>query len=264
MRGFGDYLRLMAAYVRLNLAAQLEYRAAFLSQVIAMFINDGVWVVFWVVFFSRFPVLRGWTVQDVITVWAITAAGFGLAFGLFGNAQELARLIMRGQLDVWMLYPRRVLPHLLPGKMQTTAWGDMLFGFIVYILFVHPTPAQLLLFCALTLAVMMLFVGFGILTGSLTFFIGNGVALAEQWQIALITFSTYPGIIFDGAIRLILFTVIPAIFVSYFPIEALRTLSLGAALIAVAGSLAVLVVGVLVFYVGLRRYESGNLMEMRG
>ena len=59
-------------------------------------------------------------------------------------------------------------------------------------------------------------------------------------------------------------TLIPAAFVTYLPIEALRTLSLGHAGLALLGSLAVLAAGVLLFYTGLRRYESGNLMEMRG
>jgi ABC-type uncharacterized transport system permease subunit len=80
-----NYASLVAAYTRLNLNAQLEYRAAFISQVIAMFINDGVWVAFWALFFTRFPVIKGWTIYDVITIWAITAAGFGLAHAVFGT-----------------------------------------------------------------------------------------------------------------------------------------------------------------------------------
>ncbi|MBX3085815.1 MAG: ABC-2 family transporter protein [Anaerolineae bacterium] len=264
MRSITDLVRLLAAYVRLNLAAQLEYRGAFLSQVIAMFINDGIWVIFWVVFFDRFPVLRGWTREDVITVWAITAAGFGLAFAMFGNSLWLATFITQGQLDTWLLYPRPVLPHLLVSKMLASAWGDALFGFFTYILFVHPSIVQLFMFICLTLSVAMLFVGFCILVSSFGFFLGNAVALLDQGVNALITFSTYPAVIFDGGVKLILFTLIPAAFVSYLPVEALRQLSPGIALLSTMGAVGVLSVGVLVFYRGLRRYESGNLMEMRG
>src|SRR5438874_6495276 len=120
-----NYAALVAAYTRFNLSAQLEYRGAFISQVLAMFMNDGVWVAFWALFFNRFPVLRGWNVNDVITVWALTASGFGLAFAIFGNALPLANLIAQGQLDVWMLYPRTLLSHLLLGRMHATAWGDL-------------------------------------------------------------------------------------------------------------------------------------------
>ncbi len=259
-----NFIGLIAAYVRLNLNAQLEYRAAFISQVFAMFINDGVWVAFWALFFTRFPVLRGWNVNDVLTVWAVTASGFGIGYAIFGNALGLAHLIAQGQLDVWMLYPRAVLPHILVSRMHTTAWGDLSFGYAVYLLFIRPDLPHLLMFVGLTLSVAMLFVGFSVFTGSLGFYLGNTVELSDQWFNATLHFSTYPGIIFEGLVRILLYTLIPAGFISYLPIEALRQLSLGNAALSVLGSACVLSIGVVFFYRGLRRYESGNLMEMRG
>jgi ABC-2 type transport system permease protein len=259
-----NYLGLAAAYTRLNLRAQMEYRGAFISQVVAMFLNDAVWVVFWSLFFTRFPVLRGWNGADVITVWAIAAAGFGLAHAIYGNALNLAGLIAQGQLDVWMLYPRVLLSHLLLGRMNATAWGDALFGYVVYIAFVRPDLAHFVLFVGLSLSVALLFVGFSVLSGSLGFFLGNSSSLAEQWRAAMITFSTYPAILFEGGVKVLLYTLIPAGFVTYLPITALRELSLVDAALAVAGALGVLAAGVAVFAIGLRRYESGNLMEMRG
>ena len=259
-----NYIGLAAAYTRLNLNAQLEYRGAFLSQVVAMFLNDAVWVVFWALFFTRFPVLRGWNVNDVITVWAIAAAGFGLAYAIFGNGLQLASLIAQGQLDVWMLYPRALLPHMLLGRMTATAWGDALFGYVVYIGFVRPDLTHFLLFVGLSLSVALLFVGFSVLSGSLSFFMGNSAGLTEQWRFAMLTFSTYPAILFEGGVKVLLYTLIPAGFITYLPIQALRELSLVHAALALLGALGVLAAGVGVFYYGLRRYESGNLMEMRG
>lgn len=259
-----SFLRLAAAYVRLNFSAQLEYRGAFLSQVIAMFINDCVWLAFWSLFFTRFPALRGWTINDVITMWGVVAAGFGIAHGICGNGLLLPTIIARGQLESWMLYPRALLPHVLLGKMNATCWGDTIFGFAAYLILVRPDLPHLALFCLLTFSAALLFIGFSIMTGSLSFFMGNSEGLAEQWRYALITFSTYPSTLFDGAAKLILFTLIPAAFVCQFPIEALRTMSLWPALAALAGSLAVLLIGTALFYWGLSRYESGNLMEMRG
>ena len=259
-----SYARLMLSYIKINFNSQLEYRGAFLSQSLAMFINNAVWVVFWVLFFNKFPVLKGWDVKDVITLWAISASGFGIAHSVCGNALPLAGLIARGQLDAWMLYPRALLSHLLLGKMIATAVGDAVFGFVVYILFVRPDAVHLALFTVLTLAVALLFVGFSVLSGSLSFYVGNAEGLAEQWRFAMITFSTYPATLFDGTVMLLLYTLIPAGFVSYLPVQALRSLSLTDALLTLAGAVALMMVGTAVFYHGLRRYESGNLMEMRG
>ena len=259
-----DYGRLVGAYTRANLNAQLEYRGAFISEALAMFINDGSWVAFWILFFQRFRVLNGWTLTDVLTVWAITTAGFGIAHALMGNAWHLASVVVNGQLDLWMLYPRAVLSHLILGRTIATAWGDAAFGYVIYVALVRPDAAHFTLFVILSLSVAIVFVGFSVVSGSLAFFIGNAITLSEQWRFALITFSTYPENLFTGLTRILLFTAIPAAFVSYLPVEALRTLSLRAVVFSLLGSLTVAAAGAALFYLGLRRYESGNLLSMNG
>jgi ABC-2 type transport system permease protein len=229
-----------------------------------MFLNNVLWLVFWVYFFRIFPSVPSWTTNDVITLWTIASTGWGLAFVIFGNCRLLASIIAKGELDSWMLYPRHLLSHLILGKMKASAFGDMIFGFLVYILFVKPDLAHMLLFTILTVSIAILFTAFSILVGSLSFFLGNAESLATHCEIAMITFSTYPSPLFEGRVRLLLCTLIPALFVSYYPIEALRTLSLDNTLYAITGSLALLLIAVIVFYWGLKRYESGNLTAMRG
>jgi ABC-2 type transport system permease protein len=263
-RSFIDYLKLAAAYVRFNFRAQLEYRGAFFSQVAAMFLNDGVWVVFWVLFFQRFPVVHGWQLTDVVTLWAVLTAGFGLGFGLAGNALYMASNIAQGEVDVWLLQPRAVLPHMILGRSAPSAWGDALFGYVVYLGFVRPDWPRTVVFLLLSLTVAVVFVGFCTLAGSISFFIGNGTTLADQWRNTLISFSTYPPSLFQGAVKVVLYTAIPAGFASYLPVETLRHMSWRYGLLSVGGALALLAAGAGAFYLGLRRYESGNLVSMNG
>lgn len=263
-QSLGNYLKLAGAYVRFNFRAQLEYRGAFFSQVASMFLNDGVWVLFWVLFFKRFPVIHGWQVTDVISLWAILTAGFGLAFGLMGNTLFIASSVAQGEIDVWLLQPRAVLPHLLLGRSAPSAWGDALFGYVVYLGFVRPDWQRMIAFVLLSVAVGVVFIGFGVLSGSLSFFIGNAGALADQWRNTMISFSTYPPTLFQGAVKIVLYTAIPAGFASYLPVETLRRMSWEYALLTVAGAVALLAAGTGAFYLGLRRYESGNLVSMNG
>ncbi len=264
-RSFVDYLRLCSAYLRINVNAQLEYRGAFYSQIAAMFINDGAWVVFWLFFFTRFQVLHGWNLKDVMTLWAITTAGYGIAYGVMGNAhRRLAPAIAQGELDLWMLHPRAVLPHLLLGSTVPSAWGDAAFGYVIYFGFVRPNVQQSLMFAVLSLVVAVVFVGFGIMTGSLSFYLGNASTLSDQWRDISITFATYPPTLFEGKVKFLLFTVIPAGFISYLPVESLRSMSIVDLLVAAAGAFGVLAAGIFMFYFGLRRYESGNLISMNG
>jgi len=265
LKSLVDYLQLGAAYLRININAQLEYRAAFYSQIAAMFINDGAWVVFWLFFFTRFPVLHGWSLKDVMSLWAVTTAGYGIAYGLMGNAhRRLAPAIAQGELDLWLLHPRAVLPHLLLGSSIPSAWGDAAFGYVVYFGFVTPDARHALMFVVLSFVVAVVFVGLGITTGSLSFYLGNASTLSDQWRDISITFATYPPTLFEGKVKLLLFTAIPAGFISYLPVESLRSMSITDLLVAIAGALGVLAFGIVMFYYGLRRYESGNLISMNG
>lgn len=259
-----NYLGLAVAYFGFNFKAQLEYRTAFVSQSFAMFLNDCIWLVYFIMFFDRFNVVKGWHAEDVATLWAVTAAGFGIGHSLFGNSLGLARIIANGDLDGWLLYPRALLPHVVLGKMSASSFGDAVFGYVVYLVVVKPDLPHFLLFTALTLSVALLFLGFSVLTGSLSFFIGNGDSLSEGWRNALIAFSTYPMDLFDGKTKLLLLTIIPAAYVSGFPVEALRKLSLLHAAYSLLGALAVVATAAIVFHLGLRRYESGNMVAMRG
>jgi len=119
-------------------------------------------------------------------------------------------------------------------------------GFICF--FVKPDAVHLALFTGLTVSVATLFVGFNVLIGSLSFYLGNSEGLTQQWRNAMLTFSTYPATLFEGTVKLLLYTLLPAGFVNYLPIEALRSLSWIHAVLAVAGSITVLLVGVYVFY----------------
>ena len=259
-----NYLSLASSYFRLNLAAMLEYRAAFWSQVLAMFINDGVWVLFWSIFFSRFKMVGGWDVKDVMTVWAVTAAGVGLSGAVFGNASQIPKLVTQGQLDVWMLYPRSLLSHFILGRSSASAWGDVLFGYIVFFGLVQPNLERAVLFVLFTLSIMILTSAFSIIVGSLAFFLGNASNLATALEFALISFSTYPSGLFEGAAKFLTFTLLPAAFIGALPVEAIRDLSLYKTALVLLGTLVFAALSVIVFYAGLKRYESGNLLEMRG
>ncbi len=264
IKRFVSYCQLASAYFLLNFKAQLAYKGAFVAQICGMFINNAFMLAFWLLFFSRFPVLRGWQINDVVTMWAVASVGFGLSHVLFGNSSFLPGLIAKGQLDVWLLYPRVLLSHFLLGKMSATAVGDTLFGLFIYLSIVRPDLPHLALFIVMAFSVFILFTGFSVMAGSLGFFVGNAETINEQWHFAMICFSLYPATLFDGKIRIILLTLIPAMFVNYFPVEALRSLSLIDACYALAGAFAVLAFGIFLFYYGLKHYESGNLMEMRG
>src|ERR1043166_938687 len=98
----GKYLRFLLAYVKLNLASAMEYRAAFIAQTLGMLLNDFVFFIFWAIYFTRFQDISGWSMRDVALIWSVAAASIGLAVALFGNCTRLATVIVEGQLDYYL------------------------------------------------------------------------------------------------------------------------------------------------------------------
>jgi ABC-2 type transport system permease protein len=257
------WLRFVAAYAHANLQSALEYRVSFFTQVFAMMLNDGMWLVFWLAYFDKFQVVEGWGRAEIVTLWAVVAASFGLATTVCGNLFRLSGLIVRGELDIYLALPKPALPHMLISRMSVTAPGDVLFGIAGFAWFVQPDLGQWALFLVSIVSGAIIFTAFGIATHSLAFWLGNADAVAEQLTNALISFSTYPTPIFRGVVKVALFTLLPAGFIAYVPVQLFREFS-WLRLAGLWGFAALaLAVAVLIFRLGLRRYESGNLVLIR-
>jgi ABC-2 type transport system permease protein len=257
-------VRLVLGYLRHNLMSAMAYRGAFLLQVFGMVLNNAMLLFFWWILFTQLPTLRGWDLAQVMILYGTVAFGFGVANVVCGNGFLVARIIVRGDLDYYLALPADPLVHLLVSRMSISAWGDMAFGLAVYLIAAPGQWTQLPLFLVLGVAAAVIIVAFCVLVGSLAFWVGNADNLATQAVNALITFGIYPVEIFPGAVQWLLYTLIPAAFVGSMPAGLLREFSWGrlGILLGFAGGLAAL--AWIVFRWGLRRYESGNLVIVRG
>lgn len=248
--------------IRLNLASNMEYRSTFLTQAVGMFINNGIYFVFWLLFFHRFNEIRGYQINQIFLLFAVVALGWGLAFTFAGNASRLAEMIAQGRLDYYLTLPRPVLSHLLFSRMDPFTVGDLTFGIIAYLFTgrFDPLSIGLFLICACLAAVIC--AAFSALGGCMAFFMGNATQWAFHTSNTMITFSLYPFGLFQGMIRLLLYTLIPAAFVGAVPVQIVQTHSL--ALLGGLAGAALFCCGVLVvvFRIGLRRYESGSAINV--
>ena len=262
MKRLRSELVFLAAQWQANFASAMEYRAAFVSQIVGMFVNDIVYIFFWVVFFDRFKQIRGWGVGDILLLNAVVATGYGLAFTFFGNALQLSRVIAQGQLDYYLALPRGVLLNVLASRMSNSALGDISFGIVTYLLTGRFTPAEIGLWLIGSLLAAVVFVMAFTFFHSLTFWLGNASGLAEQAMNAMLTFAMYPSDIFQGVVRFMMFTLLPAAFVGLVPLQVVRGLDLNGLALLAGAALAITFAASTTFYAGLRRYESGSAINV--
>ena len=257
-------VRLVGGYFRHNLMSAMAYRSAFLMQVVGMILNNSMLLFFWWILFTRLPTLQGWTMSQVMVLYALVAFGFGAANIVCGNAFLVARNIVRGELDYYLVLPADPLVHLLVSRMSLSAWGDLLFGLGVFLIADPAWLRHLPLFVLLGLLAGLVFVAFSVLVGSLAFWVGNADNLAAQAINALITFGIYPIEIFPGTVQWLLYTLIPAAFSGSMPAALLTEFDASRLALLVAVTAGLVLLARTVFKWGLRRYESGNLVVVRG
>lgn len=255
-------LAFLIAQWKANFASAMEYRAAFISQIVGMFINNAVYFAFWLVFFDRFKAVRGWGVADMFLLMSIVALGYGLAFTFFGNALQLSRVIAQGQLDYYLALPRNVLLNVLASRMSNSALGDIAFGIVTFAFADRLTPPGIALWLAASLLAAVVFVMAFTFFHSLTFWLGNASGLAEQAANAMLTFAMYPSDIFQGAIRFLMLTLLPAALVGVMPLNVVRDLDVGGLAVLAVAALATTALSAATFYIGLRRYESGSAINV--
>jgi ABC-2 type transport system permease protein len=255
-------LKFLLSLWKTNLAAAMEYRAAFISQSIGMILNDGAYFIVWVVFFDRFKDINGWGLTDMFLVFGISASAFGLAGILLGNAFNLSDIIVNGRLDYYLSLPRPTLLHVLASRSVPSGMGDFLYGFISYAVSGQFTPDGLARFILAVVLATAVFIAFLVAVQSLSFWTGTGGTFTALATNAIITFALYPITLFNQGAKLILFLVVPAAFMGAVPAGFVRSFSwptLGLMTLAAVGFLSF---SILVFHFGLRRYESGSAIQV--
>jgi ABC-2 type transport system permease protein len=255
-------MRFLTALWKLNLASAMEYRVAFLTQSIGMILNDGVYFLVWVIFFDRFKDVRGWQLTDMFIVFGVSAGAFGLAGMLFGNAFNLGEIIVNGRLDYYLSFPRPILLHVLAGRSVPSGLGDFLYGFISFFMSGKFSLDSLVRFILALVLATIVFVSFLVIVQSLTFWLGTGDTLTGMAINAMVTFALYPITLFNNAAKLILFLVIPAAFMGAVPAGFVRTFSWTLLCQMCLAAVGFLALALLIFRLGLRRYESGSAIQV--
>jgi ABC-2 type transport system permease protein len=255
--------RLFSHYIRFNLSAGMEYRVSFITQVVGMFLNNSAFIVFWLVLYSNLGDINGYAFGDVMFLWALSASGYGLAGVFLGNAPQLSRTIYTGELDVYLLQPKPVLPNFLLSRMSVSAWGDLIYGVLLFGFTQVFSPQRAMLFALFSILMAIVLVSLRVLYHSATFFLGNAEEFATTASDLVISFMLYPGSIFEGPVTLILHSLIPAALIAYIPVKLMHAFDPVTLLVLLAADGAVVLAAWGAFRLGLRRYESGNRMGTR-
>lgn len=256
-------LRFLGALLATNLKASLALRGAFWTRAGFMCLNNLIFLIMWWVFFDHFAEVRGWKLADMLAIYAVAAGSFGLSVVLGAGVNDLARHISQGDLDTFLTQPKAPLLTTVASRSEAAGWGDMASAVLLFGLSGYVTPASIPVCLAAAICGCAVFLATCVMLHSLAFWLGDTYQFSRQASQFVLIFSVYPKTIFGGWLKFLLFTAVPAGFITFLPVDLVRGFTWPVMAAVLGGALGYVALAALVFHAGLRRYESGNRFGVR-
>lgn len=254
--------RVLLLSVKYNIMREMTNHITFLMNVLFMVLNNATFIIQWVILFHLKEDIGGYGFREVLTLWGLAASTFGLSHIFFHRVYELPELIMNGKLDAFLVQPKNVLLGVISSGTNSSAIGDLIYGFLVLCIF-NFSFTGLLVFTIMSVLGAIIMTAFAVIVGSLSFWIVRGDMVANNLNSAVIHFSTYPDGIFKNGVRLILYTLIPVGLINYLPLKVILHFHPLQGLIVLGTTVVMVLLAFVIFYRGLKRYSSSSLMIAR-
>ncbi len=244
----------------------VELRSAFALQVVGMMLNNISLLLVWIFFFQAFGPINHWSALETVGLQGIATLAYGLTFAFTAGMVFLPDFVNNGTFDTLILSPRNLYLRVVTSRMIVPAIGDMVYGFILILLYlIGAGGSWLAIIILLTLlpAITLIFMNVTLVVHLVAFLFPDASALAKNLFELFVTPALYPSALYQGALRIIFLWIIPALAVAGFPIEVVRDLSWRGYALIWGLAFFWTALGVVLLNLAVRRYESGNLTGAR-
>lgn len=256
-------LALIFKYFKLNMQKEYQYKTSFFTKIVMMILNNAFFILQWVIIFQVTDKIGNYGFKEVMLLWSISAGSYGVAHTFFHGAFNIGELVYEGKLDVYLTQPKNVLINLICSTTSVSALGDICYCFIAlaiagaswwwYLAIIPVSIIGALIYTAIVTCFQ-----------TLSFYIKRGSSIAELIDVGTVMFTNYPPVIFNTVVKLMLFTIIPCGFMVFVPAEFIfLSFNVWWILAMIGFATILLIMAFILFKLGLKKYNSGNLMGGR-
>ena len=245
--------------IKYGLMKEMLNKSSFIMNIVFMVLNNASFIIQWLILFSIRDNFGNYTLKQVLLLWGMASGTYGVSRFFFKRAFSLSDTITNGKLDSALVQPKNVLLSVITSDVEPSAIGDLLYAYIVLFIYGVTIP-RFFLFTLLITAGGFILASISVIVSSLSFWINKADMIADTANSLMINFATYPDEIFKGLAKIFLFTIIPVGFTTYIPVEVLINFNAISLLKVLGIAFSTVFLAFFIFYKGLRRYSSSNLM----
>lgn len=218
VKGSRMYFQMVAASIR----AQIQYRYAFFMNILGWTMSyAGTAVTMWVMLHS-FQSLEGWTLWELIFLFALAVLSWGVCVLFFFHFRSLDQYILNGTFDRFLVRPIHPFFHFMAMKFDIGAFGQLLFSIIAvsiayYQLQLHWTMAQWGVFFGAVIGGTFIQGGILVLISALAFWTTRSERFYWVVMFPAKSMMNYPLTLYPRILQWTVIFVLPFAFVNYLP-----------------------------------------------
>ncbi|GAB7389041.1 ABC transporter permease [Bacillaceae bacterium] len=212
------YLHMVLASIR----AQMEYRYAFVMNILGWAMTyTGTAVTIWVILYE-FETLDGWTFWELIFLFALAVLSWGICAVFFFHFRSLDQHIVNGTFDRFLIRPVHPFFHFMALKFDVGAFGPLLFSVGAFVLAYWQLGLQWnfwrwLVFFGALLGGTLIQAGVVVLISALAFWTTRSERFYWVVMYPAKSLMNYPLSIYPRIAQWVLIYLVPFAFVNYFP-----------------------------------------------
>lgn len=222
MREWREELGLAWRITRLRISAQMQFGGSFIMQVCGNGILTVMEVVTIVIFFQQFTSLGGWTLNEVLLLYAMSAITFEIADTIQNGLDSVPQHVRTGDFDTLMTRPMSIYLQamVLDVSIRHVSKTLLAVGLFIWAWVrldpVLTTEAVLLLLSALLCGI-ALFVAIFSLGAIISFWTVGSIEIVNAVSYGGSDLAQYPIHIYRRWFRAVFIWLIPVGFVIYYP-----------------------------------------------
>jgi ABC-2 type transport system permease protein len=248
--------------LKYQLKLMLTLRISFFINLIAILLKQGFFIITWKFFFNKYTAVNSWEFTEMLAMYGLVSFGTGVVEMFFYGVRNIPSLVETNQIDYLLTQPQNILLSVALSKGDVTAFAEIIYGFLLLLLSGYLKTHLLWLFMLLPLSALFIF-SLHVYVGSLSFFLKNSQGLLVELYRNANTLATQPNSAYGRFLKILTLTVLPVAYLSFFPVEFLRTHLLFYIILSYLGTLGFFGIACWLFYKGLSHYESGSTFSYR-
>jgi ABC-2 type transport system permease protein len=216
----------IAGMLEINLRTVLDRPLRSFGMSFAMWVQDLLLFAGWIVFFHAVGRVRGWGLPELYLLYGMQFCSYGISNLVTDGVRQLGHRIETGDIDLYLTWPRSVLPPIVIARCNPANLGDICAGLTLLVAGAGLSPLGVALAVVTACLMGVLFESAKLTYHSLAFFVRGGSRMGEYLTDSMYYLSIVPQEGHGVFMKALLFSAIPAGFLVIVPVSAVRDFNL--------------------------------------